>query len=277
MDTPLLLKAALLGLVEGLTEFIPVSSTGHLIVVADWLGYGDVTGREGVAKAFLVFIQLGAIFAVLWHYRVKFVSVARTLTTVPASRRLVFNLVVATLPAVAVGLPLDDWIEGRLLKPFPVAVALAVGGVLILLIERRYGRPGVGNADDVSTPKAIGVGCFQVLAILFPGVSRSGATIMGGLVLGLDRRAATEFSFFLAIPAMFGASLVTLYKARGVLAAADAPVFAIGFAVAFVSALVVIKALLAFVSRHSFAPFAWYRIAAGAALVALYWNAPSGF
>ena len=276
MDAIDVLRAAVLGLVEGLTEFIPVSSTGHLIVAADWLGYVDEPQRPGVAKAFLVLIQLGAIFAVLWHYRVKFLDVTRKLPTDATARRLVLNLILATVPAAVIGLPLDDLIESYLFKPFPVATALVVGGLLILLVEWKFGRPGVGNVDGVSTLKAIGVGCFQVLAILFPGVSRSGATIMGGLVLGLDRRAATEFSFFLAIPAMFGASIVTLYKTRDVLSSTDIPIFAVGFVVAFVSALLVIKALLAFVSRHSFAPFAWYRIVFGAFLLALYWNR-SGF
>ena len=263
-----LLKSALLGLVEGLTEFIPVSSTGHLIVVQDWLGF---TGRK--ENAFLIFIQLGAILAVVWMFRRKFWDVARNLPGDALSRRLVINLIVGTLPAVIVGLPTEDWIEARLFKPFPVAVALVAGGIAILLVERFCRRPTVDFVEQVSIGKALGVGCFQVLAILFPGFSRSGATILGGLALGLSRRAATEFSFFLAIPAMFGAALVKLVGAREDLSLADAPLFGVGFLVAFVSALVVIRWLLVYVSRNSFAPFAWYRIVFGMVLLAVYWNA----
>ena len=274
MEPATLLKAILLGLVEGITEFIPVSSTGHLIIVADWLDFGGPgSSDEHIANAFLVFIQLGAILAVVWLYRLKFWHVATTLQSDPRSRRLVLNLVIGTLPAVVIGLPTEDWIEQHLMKPLPVAAALVVGGIAILIVERLWQKPTVAEVDDVSLRHAFGVGCFQVLAILFPGMSRSASTILGGLSLGLSRKAATELSFFLAIPAMFGASLIKLIKVREVLVVSDAPLFAIGFVVAFVSSLVVIRWLLIYVSRHSFAPFAWYRIAFGGVLLALYWNA----
>lgn len=266
MDPILWLKAAILGLVEGITEFIPVSSTGHLILTQDWL---DFTGHK--ENAFIIFIQLGAILAVVWMYRHKFWNVLRTWRE-PQSRQLIVNLVVATLPAVVIGLPTEDWIEARLFKPFPVALALVAGGIAILLIERTFKRPSVHSVDHIPLGKALGVGLFQVLAIVWPGISRSGATIMGGLSLGLSRTAATEFSFFLAIPAMLGASIIKMGDVLEVATPADVPVFAIGFAVAFVSALIVIRTLIAYVSRNTFRPFAWYRIVFGVILVALYWN-----
>jgi undecaprenyl-diphosphatase len=262
MDFDELLVAAILGLVEGLTEFIPVSSTGHLILAQNWLGY---TGAK--ADAFIIFIQLGAILAVVWLYRAKFWGLATTWPKEGQSRRLIVNLVLATMPAVIVGLPTEDYIEKHLFKPLPVAAALVAGGVAILLVERKRKRVTVATVDEIPLAKAIGVGLFQVLAILFPGVSRSGATIMGGLALGLSRTAAAEFSFFMAIPAMFGASLIKLIKVRDDLDWSDVPMFAIGFLVAFVSALIVIRWLLAYVARHSFAPFAWYRIVLGGALL----------
>ena len=267
MDLILLLKAALLGIVEGVTEFIPVSSTGHLILSQDWLGF---TGRK--ENAFIIFIQLGAILAVVWLYRMKFIDVVLNLHRKPEARSLVVNLIVATLPAVVIGLPTEKWIEAHLFRPIPVAIAFALGGLAILVIERWYKAPSVESVDDVPLKKAFGVGVIQVLAILFPGISRSGATIMGGLVLGLSRTAATEFSFFLAIPAMLGASLIKLIKVRDLMSAADIPAFTVGFVVSFLSALLVIRALLSYVSRKSFAPFAWYRIVFGALILILYWN-----
>lgn len=267
MDLMLLLKAVVLGIVEGVTEFLPISSTGHLILVQDWL---DFTGRK--ENVFIIFIQLGAILAVVWLYRAKFLAIARAPIRNPEGRRLILNLIVATLPAVVIGLPTEKWIEAHLFRPFPVALAFALGGVAILWIERRNRPAGVETVDGIPLAKALGIGCVQVLAVLFPGTSRSGATIMGGLLLGLSRRAATEFSFFLAIPAMLGASMLKLFKVRELLTAADIPVFAVGFAVAFLSAFVVIRALLAYVSRRAFTPFAWYRIFFGLLILALYWD-----
>lgn len=266
MDLYLFLKAVILGLVEGATEFIPVSSTGHLILAQDWLGF---EGKK--ENAFIIFIQLGAILAVVWMYRQKIVDVLRTWRT-PKSRGLMINLVVATLPAVIIGVPTEDWIEAHLFKPFPVALALVVGGIAILLVERYFRRPTVESVDDIPLGKAFGVGMFQVLAMIWPGFSRSGATIMGGLGLGLSRTAATEFSFFMAIPAMLGASIIKMGDIMDVATTADIPLFATGFVVAFISALVVIRALLSYVSRNDFKPFAWYRIVVGIVLLAWYWN-----
>jgi undecaprenyl-diphosphatase len=267
-----MIEAAILGLVEGITEFIPVSSTGHLILVQNWLQF---TGEK--ENAFLIFIQLGAILAVLWLYRVKLLRVAFTWPHDEAARRLIVNLLLATLPAVVIGFPTEDWIETHFFKPVPVALALLLGGVAILWIEAMQKRTTITTVDDIPLAKAIGVGLIQVLSILFPGVSRAGATIMGGLVLGLSRTAATEFSFFLAIPAMVGASIVKLAGAYDVLTTADLPVFAVGFVVAFGSAMVVIRGLLTFVAHRSFVPFAWYRIIFGVALLLMYWNTATNF
>jgi undecaprenyl-diphosphatase len=272
MDLVLLFKALILGLIEGATEFIPVSSTGHLILAEDWLGF---TGPS--AKTFEVFIQLGAILAVVWLYRAKILGVLKTAPRAEKSRRLILNLAIAFLPAAVVGLALHDWIKDKLFHPVVVAMALVVGGIIILVIERMLphakvvetpvhpaGDDGVpaDDVDNIRPRTAFGVGIAQVLSLI-PGVSRSGATIMGGLVLGLSRLAATEFSFFLAIPVMFAATLYDLYKSRSILSAADVPVFAVGFVVAFISALFVIRKFISYVSRHDFTVFAWYRIAFG--------------
>jgi undecaprenyl-diphosphatase len=266
-DTIMLWKALILGLVEGATEFIPVSSTGHLILAQEWLNWTD-----SHADAFIIVVQLPAILAVVWLYRRKIWDVVRTLGERVESRRLAMNIVIGTLPAVLIGKPLDDMLAGRLYHVGPVAAALVLGGIAILVIERREHTVRVKSVDDIPIRLAVAVGVFQVLAAIFPGVSRSAATIMGGLILGLSRLAATEFSFFLAIPAMFGATALELWRARGELGAADLPIFAVGGIVAFVSALVVIRGLLRFVSRNNFIPFAWYRIALGIVLVAVYWN-----
>jgi undecaprenyl-diphosphatase len=263
MSAELLAKAALLGLIEGVTEFIPVSSTGHLILASHWLG---ATGEA--AKTFDIFIQLGAILAIVWLYRARLTRTILAAREDPASRRFLLNLVVAFLPAAIVGFLAHDWIKARLFTPEVVAVALVVGGLLILLIERLRPRERVADVADVRPPTALGVGLAQVLSLI-PGTSRSGATIMGGYALGLSRRAATEFSFFLSIPVMFAATLYDLLKSRGALSAADAPAFAVGFAVSFVSAVVVVKSFLSYVSRHSFSAFAWYRIALGAVILLL--------
>ena len=267
-ETMLLWKALILGLVEGATEFIPVSSTGHLILAREWLNWTDDR-----ADAFIIFVQLPAILAVVWVYRQKIWDVVRTLGSRLESRRLAINIIIATLPAVIIGLPTDRWVEEHLYNPFSVAVALVVGGIAILLIERREHPMHIRDVDGIPLRIAIGVGLFQVLAVIFPGVSRSAATIMGGLLLGLSRLAATEFSFFLAIPAMMGATGKKLWEARDALGASDLPVFAVGGVVSFMSALIVIRALLRFVSRNTFIPFAWYRIALGLVLIAVYWNA----
>jgi undecaprenyl-diphosphatase len=255
------LKAVILGLIEGATEFIPVSSTGHLILASEWLGQVDER-----AKTFGIFIQLGAILAIVWLYRSRLLATVLSARTDPVGRRFLINLVVAFLPAAVVGLLAHDWIKDHLFNIRVVAVALVVGGIAILLIERWRPRVRVGEVAELHPSTALGIGLAQVLSLV-PGTSRSGATIMGGYALGLSRTAATEFSFFLAIPVMFAATLFDLLKSWGSLAGTDLPFFAVGFIVSFLSALVVVKAFLTYVSSHSFAVFAWYRIAFGTLLL----------
>ena len=256
-----LLEAVILGLVEGITEFIPVSSTGHLIVFGEWLGQADAR-----AKTFDIFIQLGAILAIVWLYRARLLHAATAARTDPASRRFFVNLAISFVPAAAIGFLIHGWIKEHLFNTSVVAWALVLGGIAILLIERWSPRTRFEEVSDVSPLTALGVGLAQVLSLI-PGTSRSGATIMGGYALGLSRRAATELSFFLAIPIMFAATLYDLAKSAGALSPTDAAFFATGFVVSFLSALVVVKAFLAYVSHHSFTVFAWYRIAFGAALL----------
>lgn len=258
-----LLAAVVLGVVEGMTEFIPVSSTGHLIVAGHAIGF---TGER--AKTFEIFIQLGAILAIVWLYREKFVAVARSVTREPASRRFATNLLLGFLPAAVVGVLIHSWIKEQLFTPSVVGWAFILGGIVILLVERWKPQPTIEDASDIPPRLAFGVGLAQMLALV-PGVSRSGATIMGGYALGLSRTAATEFSFFLAVPVIAAAAGFDLLKSLDVLSTRDIPLFAVGFLVAFVSAFVVVKAFLRFVAHHSFAAFAWYRIGFGALLLAL--------
>jgi undecaprenyl-diphosphatase len=265
----LMLTAVLLGIVEGLTEFIPVSSTGHLILATELFGYDADTW-----KVFNVVIQLGAILAVIVQYWRTFWAVGWGLLRLePISFRFVRNILLAFLPSAVIGLLLKKHIDVLLGSPLVVGWALAVGGVAILLIEK-WARPGppTGVAQLPAT-QALGVGLMQCLAMV-PGVSRSGATIMGALAMGIERRTAAEFSFFLAVPTMLGATTLELLDNRAALAAGLGPVgwsqIAVGFVVAFVVALVVIKAFVAYISRSGFAPFAWYRIAAGLLAIALF-------
>ena len=262
---PPLVKAAILGVVEGATEFIPVSSTGHLIMVGDWLGF---TGED--AKAFEIFIQLGAILAIVWLYRARLGRVLRSATRDPVSQRLLLNLSIAFLPAAVVGLLTHRLIKQYLFSPEIVAASMLVGGLAILLIEWWRPKPRVPTVDDISPGAALGIGIAQVFSLI-PGTSRSGATIMGGYCLGLTRQAATEFSFFLAVPVMIAATGFDLAQSAGSLSAADVPIFAVGFGVAFLSALVVVRAFVNYVARSSFVAFAWYRIAFGLLFVA--WHA----
>ena len=266
-----LARAAVLGLVEGATEFIPVSSTGHLILATEALGLDAGAPRMVV---FNIVIQLAAILAVVWVYRAKLWDVVRRLPTDRAARRLALSVVAASVPAAVLGLLFDDWIEARLFTPVTVAVALVAGGVAILAIEATAGRrlPRVLRVDDVGTGDALRVGLAQCLALI-PGVSRSGATILGGVASGLSRVAATEFSFFLAIPIMLGASGLKLVKEGDALVADDAAFFAVGCAVAFGSALTVIRFLIRFVAQHTFRVFAWYRIAVGLAILGWFYLA----
>ncbi|MCU0869474.1 MAG: undecaprenyl-diphosphate phosphatase [Burkholderiales bacterium] len=257
MDLSLLLKAVVLGLVEGLTEFLPISSTGHLIIAAQLLGF---VGAK--AQVFEIFIQLGAILAVCWEYRRRLVAAVVGIARERTQQRFVINLLIAFLPAAVLGLAFGKAVKATLFHPVPVAVAFVVGGVAILLIERRPRRPRVDDVDDLHWTDAMKLGFAQALALL-PGTSRSGATIIGGLWFGLSRRAATEFSFFLAIPTLTAAALYDLLKHRDLLSAQDVPLFAVGFVTAFVSALIAVRGLLRFVASHDFTAFAWYRIVFG--------------
>ncbi len=253
----------MLGLVEGVTEFIPVSSTGHLILAGHAMGF---VGRR--ADAFEIFIQLGAILAVVWQYRVFLWHVVRDTVRVPESRRFVLAVLIAFLPAAIVGLATHHWITGHLFTPKVVIGALIIGGLAILAIERWRPAPRFATVMQIGFVTAFGIGIAQVFSLI-PGVSRSGATIMGAILLGVARPAAAEFSFLLAIPVMFGATLLGLLEVRDILSLADVPVFATGFIVAFVSALIVVKWLIRFVSHRSFDVFAWYRIAFGLLLAGL--------
>ncbi len=257
MDIILLCKALILGVVEGLTEFLPISSTGHLILVGDLLDFNDDKG-----KLFEIVIQSGAILAVCWEYRARLWTVARGLGYDAGARRFVANLVVAFLPAAVLGLLFAKAIKAHLFHPVPVALAFIIGGVLILWAERRQHTIRIQEVDEMSWRDALKIGLAQSLALI-PGTSRSGATIIGGLFFGLSRRAATEFSFFLAIPTLIAATLYDLYKHRDLLQADDLGMFAVGFVASFVSAFVAVKGLLRFISRHDFSVFAWYRIVFG--------------
>ena len=253
-----------LGIVEGLTEFLPVSSTGHLILASHLLRFG---GRR--AEAFTVFIQLGAILAVVWEYRLRLLAVVRDLPKRPEARRFAGSLALAFLPSALLGLAAHDWISARLFHPRTVAAALVVGAVLIFAVEARPRRPRTSRAEAVDWKQALGIGCAQCLS-LWPGFSRSAATILGGLTAGLDRTAATEFSFFLAIPTMVAATLYDLLKNRDALLPGDGGWLAAAFALSFLVAWASIRWLLRYVSRHDFRPFAWYRLALGALVLLLF-------
>ena len=259
------LAALILGLIEGLTEFIPVSSTGHLALAKELMGLDDPKWN-----AFIVLIQLGAILAVVALYFQRLWNVVLRLPHDPAARRFVVAVLVAFVPAVITGLLFHEYISTVLLNsPIVICVSLIVGGFALLVLEKYAPAPRTIDAMNLSLKEAIGVGLFQCLALI-PGVSRSGATIAGGLVLGLDKRAAAEFSFFLAMPTMVGAFALDLFKNLHILSAADVPIIATGFVFAFAAAVVVVRSLLDFVSRRGYAPFAWWRIAVGTAgLIAL--------
>ena len=257
-----LITAALLGAVQGLTEFLPVSSTAHLLVGEQLLGFDDP------GSAFTIIIQFGSILAVIWLYRAKIWSVLRGLPSDPESRRFAAMILIAMLPAVIAGLAFGDYVKEQLHENLRVvAWAFIVGGVVMLAIERWRKPPVVMSADQTSIGRAVGIGLMQAVALV-PGVSRSGATIIGGLMLRLDRAAAAEFSFFLAIPTMAGAFAKDLWDVRHDLPADRGAEIAVGFVFAFLAALVVVKPFLKFVGRSGFAPFAWYRLVAGVLLLA---------
>jgi len=261
MDWILLGKALILGVVEGLTEFLPISSTGHLILVGDLLQFNDEKG-----KIFEIVIQCGAILAVCWEYSAKIVSVFAHLTNDRGAQRFALNLLIAFLPVAILGLVFGKAIKAALFKPVPVAIAFIVGGLIILWAERRTHRITVESVDDMTWKDALNVGLAQCLALI-PGTSRAGATIIGGLFLGLSRRAATEFSFFLAIPVLFAASAYELFKNRSLLSGSDLGWFGVGFVAAFVAAFFSVRWLLRYISGHDFTVFAWYRIAFGLAVL----------
>jgi undecaprenyl-diphosphatase len=266
-----LVDAVVLGVVEGVTEFLPISSTGHLIIAGNLLGF---TGPR--ADTFEVFIQLGAILAVLWNFHERLSTVTRGLRSEPRARRFVLNLLVAFLPAMVLGAFLHKAIKTYLFSPITVAAALVLGGLFILWIERRDHRGRIATVDDMTWQDALKVGLAQCLA-LFPGISRAGATIIGGLVVGLSRQAATEFSFFLAVPTMVAATTYDLYQSRAFLAWSDMPLFTVGFVVSFFSALIVVRWLLHYVARHDFRAFAWYRIVFGLVVLVYAWSVPGAF
>lgn len=278
MDLVYQIKAFILGIVEGLTEFLPISSTGHLIIASDILNFD---GPE--VNTFSIAIQAGAIFAVCWFYRMRLWSIAKNFLKPGPDRRLTINLIVAFLPAAILGVIFADMIEALLFNAISVAVALIVGGFIIFWIEKIHAKrdyaPRVPKMDDMTVKDAFLVGCMQCIAMI-PGTSRSGATIIGGLVLGLSRKAATEFSFFLAIPTIFGATVYSLAKIFLRVSTEHSFVwttnmtigFIVGFVVSFVSALAVVKWLLRYVSSNNFNPFGWYRIIFGFIILGTYYT-----
>ena len=261
MDFALLIKAALMGIVEGLTEFLPISSTGHLILAGALLGFDDEK-----AKVFDIAIQTGAIFAVILVYWQKIRDTLVSLPTDKQAQQFALNVFVAFVPAVLLGLLFGKAIKANLFTPVVVATTFILGGFIILWAERRQARnPAVARIQDVeamTAMDALKVGLVQCLAMV-PGTSRSGATIIGGMLLGLSRKAATDFSFYLAIPTLIGAGVYSLYKDRALLSLADVPMFAVGLVFSFISAWLCIRWLLRYIATHSFVPFAWYRIAFG--------------
>ncbi|HYR25597.1 MAG TPA: undecaprenyl-diphosphate phosphatase [Aquabacterium sp.] len=264
MDIVLFVKAALMGIVEGLTEFLPISSTGHLILADSLMNFGGAAGAEK-AKVFEIAIQTGAILAVILVYLQRIRDTITGLASDPKAQRFAINVIVGFLPAVVLGLLVGKAVKAHLFTPMVVATTFILGGIIIAIVERQAaGRPTprVATVDDMSWQDALKVGLLQCLALV-PGTSRSGATIIGGMVLGLSRKAATDFSFFLGIPTLVGAGVYSLYKERALLSMADLPLFLVGLVFAFLSAWVCVRWLIRYVSSHNFMPFAWYRIAFG--------------
>ena len=267
MDIVLLAKAAVMGIVEGLTEFLPISSTGHLILAGSLLGFDD-----DKAKVFDIAIQTGAIFAVVLVYWHRIHATLVALPRQPKAQRFALNVLIAFLPAVVLGLLFGKAIKAHLFVPAVVASTFIIGGFIILWAEKRPpGSVRIEHVDDMTPWDALKVGLVQCLAMI-PGTSRSGATIIGGMLLGLSRKAATEFSFFLAIPTLIGAAVYSLYKERALLSAADLPLFVVGLVFSFVSAWLCVRWLLRYISTHDFIPFAWYRIAFGLVVLATAWS-----
>jgi undecaprenyl-diphosphatase len=258
MDILLLLKAAIMGVVEGATEFLPISSTGHLILAGDLLNFMDHEKR-GV---FDIAIQLGAILAVVWEYRQRFVSTFAGMGRDPIANRLIINLSIAFLPLAILGLTFGSQIKATLFKPVPVAIAFIVGALIILWAEKRQHTITIETVDDIQPIDALKLGFAQAVALI-PGMSRSGSTIIGGLFFGLSRKAAAEFSFFLAVPTLGIASVYSMYKDSALISMDDIGAWIVGFIFAFISAMIAVRALIRYVSHHDFTIFAWYRIAFG--------------
>ncbi len=267
MDITLLIKAAIMGIVEGLTEFLPVSSTGHLILAGALLGFDDEK-----AKVFDIAIQTGAIFAVIMVYWQKIRSTMVALPTEKKAQTFALNVLIAFVPAVLLGLLFGKAIKAHLFTPTVVATTFIIGGFIILWAEKRQQTaPRIADVDDMTPLDALKVGLVQCLAMV-PGTSRSGATIIGGMLLGLSRKAATDFSFFLAMPTLIGAGAYSLYKERAVLSLADAPMFAVGLLFSFLSAWLCVRWLLRYISTHNFVPFAYYRIVFGVVVLLTAWT-----
>jgi undecaprenyl-diphosphatase len=267
VDTVLLVKAAVMGVVEGLTEFLPISSTGHLILAGALLGFDDEK-----AKVFDIAIQTGAILAVIIVYWKKIRDTVAALPTSRQAQRFTVNVLIAFIPAVILGLLFGKAIKAHLFTPVVVASTFILGGFIILWAEKRpQSEARIQNLDSMTPLDALKVGLVQCLAMI-PGTSRSGATIIGGMLLGLSRRAATDFSFFLAIPTLIGAGAYSLYKERALLSMADLPLFGVGLLFSFVSAWICVRWLLGYISTHNFVPFAWYRIAFGLVVLGTAWS-----
>ncbi len=267
MDITLLIKALILGIIEGLTEFLPISSTGHLILAGHLLGFNDDKG-----KVFEIAIQTGAMLAIVWEYRARFWAAISGFGRRPESTRFIANLAIAFMPAAILGLTFGKFIKTHLFEPVPVAMAFIVGGLIILWVERR-GQPAVRvlGVDDMNWTDALKVGLAQAVALI-PGTSRSGATIIGGMLFGLSRKAAAEFSFFLAVPTLMAAGAYDLFRSRGLLSIADLPMFGVGGFAAFVSAFLCVRWLMRYIISHDFTIFAWYRIVFGIIVLATAWS-----
>lgn len=270
MDITLLIKAAIMGVVEGLTEFLPISSTGHLILAGALLGFDD-----DKAKVFDIAIQTGAILAVILVYWQKIRDTVVALPTQSQARQFALNVLIAFVPAVLLGLLFGKAIKAHLFTPVVVASTFIIGGFIILWAEKRQANaataPRIQDVDDMDWKDALKVGLVQCLAMV-PGTSRSGATIIGGMLLGLSRKAATDFSFYLAIPTLIGAGAYSLYKERALLSMADLPLFGVGLLFSFISAWLCVRWLLRFISTHNFNGFAWYRIVFGIVVLATAWT-----
>lgn len=258
MDFLLIFKAIIMGIVEGITELLPISSTGHLILAGELMNFLEHDKRT----VFEIFIQMGAMLAIVWEYRSKFINSLLGASRPGVERNLFINVAIAFLPAAIVGYIFSDYIQSVLFSPYVVAAGFIVGGFIILWVERRPYAPVVEEVDNLRYTDALKVGLCQCLALI-PGTSRSGATIIGGIYFGLSRKASTEFSFFLAIPMISAASLYSLWGARDKLDAGDLGIMGVGFIASFISAFLLMRALLKFISNHTYVAFAWYRIAFG--------------